>query len=57
MIYVATKNHLLSRGKSDKAVLLLDAGDFIFDQSDPGLVVQDQKFMIHPKSNPDTDTI
>lgn len=55
MIFITCKDHTLTRDDSDKVTLLLDAGTFFLDLSDPDMILSDQLYMQHPDSDVDTD--
>lgn len=57
MIFVTVKDHNRTRDDSDKVTLLLDAGTFFLDLTDPDMILQEQSFMRHPDSDPENDTI
>lgn len=54
-IYIQTANHNLTRANTDTVQLLIDANEFFVDASDPGLLLFDNKFLIHPDSDLDAD--
>lgn len=56
-IFVEVANDLLSRADTDKVSVPVDANEYFTDVSDPGLITMGNKFMTHPFSNIDTQSV